>query len=115
MQFIKKNIKEARGFQKSRYDSLLEHFVEPGDSLMFDEAELTRAAASQAVKRLMILDPSRKFHSFYNVLEKKVCIRVRPAGEIPDVEEKEVESEETDVPEPEAVDLHEKQDTIEFP
>ena len=82
---------------------------------MFDEAELTRAAASQAVKRLMILDPSRKFHSFYNVLEKKVCIRVRPAGEIPDVEEKEVESEETDVPEPEAVDLHEKQDTIEFP
>lgn len=79
---------------------------------MFDEAELAKAAASQAVKRLMVLDPSRKFHSFYNVLEKKVVVRVRPEGELPSTEDK---AEEQDVPEPEAVDLHEEQDTIEFP
>jgi len=105
MNFIKKNISETKGRQPSRYDKLLEHFVEPGDSLMFDEADLTRAAASQAAKRLMVLDPSRKFHSFYDVIEKKVVVRVRPRGEVPglnDIEEEEEEEQPEEQKEPAA-------------
>lgn len=99
MNFVKKNIAEAKGRQPSRYDKLLEHFVEPGDALYFDESDLTKAAASQAAKRLMVLDPTRKFHSFYDVIEKKVVVRVRPAGEIPSKEEEKQEEEEQKQPE----------------
>jgi vacuolar-type H+-ATPase subunit I/STV1 len=99
MNFTKKNLPEAKGFQKTKYDKLLEHFVEPGDSLFFDELDLSKPAASQAAKRLMILDPTRKFHSFYNVIEKKVVIRVRPAGEVIDKEEEKEQEEEQKEPE----------------
>ena len=92
MNFTKANIPVARGMQPTKWDKLLEHFVEPGDSLFFDEKDLSRQTASLAAKRLNLLDPTRKFHSFYNVLEKKVVVRVRPAGEVPDAnEEKEQE------------------------
>ena len=94
MNFTKKNIPVAKGIQSSRYDKLLPEFVEAGDTLEFEESDLTRAAASQAAKRLMILDGSRKFHSGWNPVAKKVFIRVRPDGEIADKnDEKEEEDE----------------------
>ena len=124
MNFIKKNVPVARGMQTTKYDKWLESFTIPGDSLFFTESDLTRPAASQAAKRLTLLDSKkqgRKFHSYYDTVEGMVVVRVRPAGEVPSAEELQSsdqeaeEIEETDVPEPEAVDLHEKQDTIEFP
>jgi len=115
MNFIKKNVPVARGMQTTKYDKWLESFTSPGDSLFFSETELTRPAASQAAKRLTLLDSKkqgRKFHSYYDTVEGMVVVRVRPEGELPSAEEK--DQEDKDVPEPEAAELHEEQDTIEF-
>lgn len=94
--FTEEIVPTTRGLQKTKYDELLPYFNTPGKTLYFDEEDMKRPAASQAAKRLMVLDPLRKFHSGYNPTKQKVYIRVRPEGEIPSVEEskEEVESAE---------------------
>lgn len=87
MKFEKKVFEKSNGMQASAFDVLLPEFTTPGETLLFDEADMPRAKASQAAKRLNALDPSRKFHSGWNPVEKKVFIRVRPDGEIPSKED----------------------------
>src|SRR6478609_8915790 len=102
MNFIKKNVPVARGMQTTKYDKWLESFTIPGDSLFFTESDLTRPAASQAAKRLTLLDSKkqgRKFHSYYDTVEGMVVVRVRPAGEIPSKEEEKEQEEEQKKPE----------------
>lgn len=87
MNFTKKNVPIARGMQPTKWDVLLPEFSEPGDTIYFDPEEVKRPAVSQCAKRMMILDPSRKFHSGYDVLLKQTFVRVRPDGEVPDKDE----------------------------
>lgn len=94
---IKKNIAVVRGVQKTKYDDWLQEFVKPGDSLFFTEEELSKQTASNAAKRLTLLDSKkggRKFHSYFDVIEQMVVIRVRPAGEVPNPSEEEEEPKE---------------------
>lgn len=87
MNFVKKNIQNIKGTQPTKWDKLLPEFVEPGDTLYFDPEEVKRPAASQCAKRMMVLDPSRRFHSGFDVLLKQTFVRARPDGEVPDKEE----------------------------
>lgn len=81
-EFEKEVVNTTRGMQGSVYDELLPHFTEPGLTLYFSEEKMKRPAASQAAKRLMLLDPTRIFHSGWDAVKKKVYIRVRPEGEV---------------------------------
>ena len=84
---IERIVPVVKGVQATKYDAWLEKFVQPGHSLFFTEGELSKQTASNAAKRLTLLDSKkggRKFHSYYDVLEQMVVIRVRPAGEVPD-------------------------------
>lgn len=92
--FEKEVLPTTRGIQSTKWDGLLEHFVNPGDTLFFDEAVVSRAAASQAAKRMIQLDSQgRSFHSGFHTVKRKTFVRVRPTGELPSKEEaKEEES-----------------------
>lgn len=91
--FEKEIVETTKGMQSSVYDELYPHFTQPGETLYFNEADMSRASASQAAKRLMKLDKasgfSNIFHSGWDAVKKKVYIRVRPQGEVPRPEEAE--------------------------
>lgn len=87
LEFTRTNIASIKGLQPSKYDFLLENFVEPGDAIEIEEAQMPRQTASVLAKRFKTLT-GKPFHSFFNVQTKKVTIRVRPDGEIPDKEDK---------------------------
>ena len=91
---IKRNVPVVKGVQATKYDAWLSEFVNPGDSLFFTEGELSKQTASNAAKRLTLLDSAkegRKFHSYYHVIEQMVVIRVRPPGEVPEKGDEEQE------------------------
>lgn len=82
--FQKENVKTTRGMQPSVFDALLPEFKEAGDCLYFDEADMSRPKASQAAKRLTALSGGKKFHSGFDAVKKKVYVRLRMDGEVPD-------------------------------
>lgn len=94
MKFVKTNIQDTKGRGKSKYDDLLSEFTQEGDALQFEEEDLSRASASQAAKRLMKIS-GKKFHSYYDVLEKKVTIRLRKSDELQLTDEEPSDKEET--------------------
>lgn len=97
--FEKETLETTRGIQATKYDELLPNFVNPGDTLFFeegsDDGKLTRAAASQAAKRMISLDPQKRlFHSGYHTVKRRVFIRVRPTGEVPSKSEESQDQDE---------------------
>jgi len=99
---IERIVPTVKGVQATKYDAWLDKFTTPGHALFFTEEELTKPAASQAAKRLMLLDSKkggRKFHSYFDVIEQMVVVRVRPQGEVP---EKGEEDEKDDMPKQES-------------
>lgn len=86
MNFTKTNIPTTKGRQSSKWDVLVPEFQEQGDSLQFEESEVSRPAASAAAKRLTLLT-GKNIHSFYDVKEKKVTIRWRKDGELQEKDE----------------------------
>lgn len=93
--FEKEVLTTTRGTQSTKWDELYVHFVNPGDTLFFDKSEVSRAAASQCAKRMILLDAEkqgRKFHSGWHPIKEKTFIRVRPAGEVPDKKDEQEES-----------------------
>ena len=91
MEFKKTNIASTKGLQGSKWDSLYPEFVNPGDTLEFDPEKVSGAAASQAAKRMMVLEEAkggtRKFHSGVNKVKGVTFVRVRPEGEIQEQED----------------------------
>ncbi len=93
MQFKKANLESVKGRQPSKADALLPHFENQGDTLFFEEADLSRQSAAQYAARLRKIS-GKPFHSFYDVLEKKVAIRLRIDGEVVKKDEEEEPNEE---------------------
>jgi len=99
--FNKKNIKSTKGRQGSKYDVYLQEFTQPGDSLQFDEEDMSRQTASQIAKRFRDLE-DKPFHSFWDAKEKKVTIRLRLDSEIDqDKEEEDEQNPFNQAPDPE--------------
>lgn len=81
MKFVKTNIADVKGRQPSKYDSLLEEFKQPGDALYFSEEDCSKQKASSIARRFRELT-GKKFHSFFDVRERKTCIRLRMPNEL---------------------------------
>jgi len=93
---IERIVPTVKGVQATKYDAWLEKFTTPGHALFFTEEELGRQTASNVAKRMMLLDSKkggRKFHSYFDVIEQMVVIRVRPQGEVPEKGEEEEKEE----------------------
>lgn len=86
--FKKKNIKSTKGLQSSKYDSLSSEFPEEGDTLTFEEDEVSKQTASNIAKRLSGITPYI-FHSFYDKAAGTTNVRRRLHGEVPNKEEEE--------------------------
>lgn len=92
--FEKETLASAKGRQPSKYDCLMEHFVNEGDTLFFDESEVGRQTASNIARRLTNIGEGKKFHSFCCTIKKKVAVRLRPESELVTDTEAEGEGEE---------------------
>lgn len=80
-EFTKDNLKDIKGRQPSRWDSLLEHFTDPGDRIKFDPEKVSKIQATQGAARLRKLS-GKPFHSGYDALEKVTFIRLRTPEEV---------------------------------
>lgn len=76
----KTNIESSKGVRGSRYDALIEHFENPGDTLEFDSDNVPSQTGSNIAKRLSLVS-GKRFHSFKHGINKTTCIRLRPDGE----------------------------------
>lgn len=100
MKFTKTHIESPKGRQPSVYDQFLPAFENPGDSIQFDEKSeenpegITRQAGSNIAKRLKLISGGKDFHSFFDVITKKITVRLRYDGEIPIKEGEEQEESE---------------------
>lgn len=97
MKFEKVNIPSTKGLRKGKHDDLMQHFEMPGDTLQFDEEEMSRSDASQLAIRFKRLT-GKPFHSFFNDQTNKVCIRVRTESEKAQPSESQQEIEDSDIP-----------------
>lgn len=88
MKFKKENIASIKGTRPTKYDTLLDEFEKGGDTLFFDEEEISRQTASNIARRLITLS-GKPFHSGYHVMKKKVYVRLRMENEVPEAEESE--------------------------
>ena len=95
--FEKEIVETIKGTQTSEYDALLPLFDEPGTTLRWDESEVKRTKASQISARLNLIGDGKVFHSGYDVLKKKVFVRLRTQEEIDKKAEKKLEANQSEV------------------
>lgn len=74
------NIESSKGVRGSRYDALLKHFKQGGDTIEYDPDVVPPQTGSNIAKRLALVS-GKKFHSFKHGINKTTCIRLRPDGE----------------------------------